>query len=69
MKKAVISKYVTETNMIAFRHKIRKMLDQQFFGYYLAIFFTMFLTKVQTVHLSEQLANVIKIPEEHLKTT
>ena len=37
--------------MIAFRHKIRKMLDRPFFSYSLAIFFTMFSTKVQTVFI------------------
>ena len=35
--------------MIAFRQQILKMLDRPFFGYSLAIFFTMFSTKVQTV--------------------
>ena len=56
--------------MIAFRHKIRKMLDRPFFSYSLAIFFTMFSTKVQTVFIfSEQLAKVIKISEEHWETT
>ena len=56
--------------MIAFRHKIRKMLDRPFFGYSLSIFFMMISTKVYTVfNLSEQLANVIKISEEHWKTT
>ena len=56
--------------MIAFRLKIRKMLDRPFFGYSLAIFFMMISTKVHTVfNLSEQLANVIKISEEHWKTT
>ena len=37
--------------MIAFRHRIRKMLEQPFFGYSLAIFFTMFSTKVKTVFI------------------
>ena len=37
--------------MIAFRHRIRKILDRPFFGYSLAIFFTMFSTKVQTVFI------------------
>ena len=57
LKKTVIIPYVTETNMIASRHHIRKMLEQPFFGYSLAIFFTM------------QLPNVIKIPDEHWKMT
>ena len=35
--------------MIASRHQIRKMLEEPFFGYSLAIFFTMFSTNVQTV--------------------
>ena len=52
--------------MIAFRHRIRKMLDRPFFGYSLAIFFTMFFDEgSNSVHLSEQLANIIKISEEH----
>ena len=73
MKKTVIIMYVNETNRIAFRHKIRKMLDRPFFGYSLAIFFTMFYDVFDegsnSAHLSEQLANVIKISEEPWKTT
>ena len=37
--------------MIAFRHQIRKMVDRPFFGYFLAIFFMMFLTEGQTVFI------------------
>ena len=48
--------------MIAFRHQIRKMLDQPFFGYLL---YDVFDEGSNSVHLSEQLSNVIKISEEH----
>ena len=52
--------------MIAFRHKICKMLDRPFFGYLL---YSVFDEGSNSVHLSEQLANVIKISEEQWKTT
>ena len=45
------------------------MLDWPTFGYSLAIFFIMFLTKgSNNGHLFERLANCIMISEEHWKT-
>ena len=59
--------------MIAFRHKIRKMLDRPFLailwlisGYLL---YDVFDEISNSVHLSEHLANVIKVSEERWKTT
>ena len=55
--------------MIAFRYNICKMLARPFFDYSLAIFFfDVFDEGSNSVHLSEQLAKVIKISEEHWKT-
>ena len=54
--------------MIALRHQICKMKDQPFFGYSLATSLRFFDEGLNSVHLSEQLANVIKISEEHWKT-
>ena len=55
--------------MIAFRHQIRKMLEQPFFGYSLAIFFTTFLTKVQTVFICLSNSQTDILSEEHWKMT
>ena len=52
--------------MVAFRHQICKMLDRPFFG---CLLYDVFDENSNSVHLSEQLANVIKISEEHWKTT
>ena len=52
--------------MIAFRYQMRKMLDRPFFGYFFGyLLYDVFDEGSNSVHLSEQLANVIKISEEH----
>ena len=53
--------------MVALRHQICKMLDRPFLGYSLAIFFTMFSMKVQTVFIC--LSNSQTLSEEHWKVT
>ena len=54
--------YATETNMIAFRHKFcehaRLTIFWLFFGHLL---YDVFGEGLSSVHLSEQLANVLKI--------
>ena len=66
MKKLLSLPYVTETNMIAFRHQIGKMLDRPFLGLFFGhLLYDVFDEGSNSVHLSEQLANFIKISEEH----